>query len=536
MESGRDEDANLATVYDDSVTLDPDRPAFIDGETGDRVTYAEFDRRVAAAGNAAGGLGVERCDRVALLFDNDLTYLSLFFGIVRMGAVPVPVNVQSTAETIRFVIDDSGARTVVAAADPEILGVAVEAAADVESLVVASPDADAALTEADVERPDCEVLSLPRLLREADDELPPAPVAPSDPAFQAYTSGSTGKPKGVVLSHGGTSWNARAVRLAHLFEERERGLVAAPLYHKNAMAHAVKPLLAVGGTLIVMNGFDPEAVIGAIDRYGVTYTTGVPAMYRMLVDATDALEAYDVSTLEWAVCGSDTVPETLHEEFDDAFGATMLEAYGLTEGGPVVCASPRWGPQKVGSAGIPLPGVDIEVVDPESGEPLPPGETGELLVSNPGLGRYHDRPDERAEAFEERDGRRYLHTGDLVRRDEQGYLYVAGRLDEMLIVGGENLYPAEAENLLERHESVGDVAVVGVPHEVKGEAPVAFVIAEGGTSLDERSVKEFALERGPAFAHPRRVFFVEELPLTGSGKVDRRALEEEALDRIDGPL
>ena len=524
--AGPDDVAHLGRLYEESATRHPDRIALVDGASGEEITYGELADSVAAAGNALAALGVERGDRVALCFRNELAFVYAFFGAARLGAVPVPVNVQTTREAFRAVVADADASLVVAGTDEELLTrveAVAESVAGVETVALAAADfAPIAGVE---------TRSLTAAMADADADLDPAPVDPDDPAMQPYTSGSTGVPKGVVLTHGGCHWMITCIHRVHFLDDGDRAVVAGPLYHKNALVGAVKPMLAVGGSVVVMDGFDADRVIAAIDRYDISYLRGVPAMYKMLVGAEEALATHDVSSVEWAVSGSASLPASLIEAVCETFGCAIGEAYGLTETGGPVTLSPRWGPRKVGSAGLALPGADIRIVDPDSEQELPAGETGELVVSCPSNGSYYERPETEAEAYFERDGRRYLHTDDLAHRDEQGYQYVVGRLDEMLIVGGENVYPAEVEALLQGHEAVKDVAVVGVPHAVKGEAPVAFVVAAGVTEDD---LKGFAIENGPAYAHPRRVFFEQALPLAGTRKVDRDALEADALERIDG--
>jgi acyl-CoA synthetase (AMP-forming)/AMP-acid ligase II len=523
---GPGETAHLGRLYEETADRHPDRVALIDGETDETVTYGGVADNVAAAGNALAGLGVERGDRVALCLRNEFAFVYAFFGAARLGAVPVPVNVQTTREKFRAIVADSGAEVVVAGTDDGVLGhVAAVAAAgeSVETVAVATDD------PGPIEG--VETVSFAAAMAAADTDLEPAPVAPDDPAMQPYTSGSTGTPKGVVLTHGGCVWLVRCVSRLHFLDASDRAIVAGPLYHKNAMAGAVKPMLAVGGSVVVMDGFDPEAVIAAIARHGVTYLRGVPAMYKMLVGAESALAAHDVSSVEWAIAGSASLPETLVEDVRETFGCAMGEAYGLTETGGPVTLSPRWGPRKLGSSGLPFPGADIRIVDPETDEELTPGETGELVVSAPSNGSYYRRPEAEAEAFFGRDGRRFLHTDDLARMDEQGYVYIVGRLDDMLVVGGENVYPDEVEALLLEHPAASDAAVVGVPHAIKGVAPVAFVVADGVT---EEELKRHTIRNGPAYAHPRRVFFLADLPLAGTGKTDYDALEREALERIPG--
>lgn len=521
---------NFATLHDDATTLDSDRVALIEGETGRRVSYGELSEKIARAGNALTEMGVEKSDRVGLFFPNELAFVYAFFGAIRLGAVPVPINIRLSRPDLKHIVTDSDPKVLVTSASGETFEDAltvVDETAVVDTVAVASDD------PSDLNRRDS-LVSFPNAMAAASSHLPPAPVTETDPALQSYTSGTTSEPKGVVLTHDGCIWNVTVVRQVQLFDEDDRAIVAAPLYHKNAMIGAIKPLLQVGGSIVIMDGFDPEAVIEAIPRYDVTFLRGVPAMFKMLVSETEALSEYDTSCIKWAVSGSATLSEALVEDFKDAFGAPLGEAYGLTEGGPLVTMSPRWGPRKIGSAGLAFPGVETIVVDPDTGEEVTRGEIGELLVLSPGVASYHDRPEAEAEAFEHRDGKRFLHTKDLARKDEQGYHYIVGRLDDMLVVGGENVHPAKVENRLQGHEAVKNVAVVGAPHSVKNKAPVAFVVAS--EHVTEQEIKEFAIEHGPAYAHPRRVFFEDSLPLAGTGKVDRDELRIEARERIDEKL
>jgi acyl-CoA synthetase (AMP-forming)/AMP-acid ligase II len=239
-----------------------------------------------------------------------------------------------------------------------------------------------------------------------------------------------------------------------MYDEKTRGLVATPMYHKNAMVAVIKPLLSCGGSTVILNGFETETVLRVIDEHDITLLTGVPTMYQLLLDDT-SMSQYDISSVTLARCGSDAVPETLMNRFKKKFGAPLLENYGITEGGPSALCTPRWGgPKKAGSAGIPYPNSQTLIIDPETGEELPPGKPGELLLANPGLGSYYNLPEIEDEAFEERDNRQFLHTEDIAYVDEDGYHYIVGRLDDMMVVGGENVYPAEVEGLLERHERV----------------------------------------------------------------------------------
>src|SRR4030095_9038213 len=224
------------------------------------------------------------------------------------------------------------------------------------------------------------------VLAGAEPTLAPRATAFDDICMQPYPSGSTGKPKGVLLTHGGQVWNADILRKALLADDTERALIAVPLYHKNAMAGAVKPFLLAGGSLVVLPGFDALEGIRAIDRFKVTYLTSVPAMYKMILAEKDALARHDVSSVRYAVCGSAEVPEELLEEFRRVFGAPIGESYGLTEGGPVPIVNTRWGLKTRGSRGLALPRRDVKLVDEDDRE-VGADEVGELVTRNPGLAK-----------------------------------------------------------------------------------------------------------------------------------------------------
>ncbi len=493
----------------------PDRPAVMQGDL--TLTYGQLDARMKRVAGMLRGLDVLSGSRVALLFPNEWPFMEALFGSMRAGAVPVPLNIRLGYETLRYCVEHSDAEVMVASG--ALRDLAVRLRMDVPALraLVITDD------------PPAGALSYDRLLDTAPAEFESAAVAPDDVCMQPYTSGSTGRPKGVLLTHAGQYWNAEMVRRVMMLDETDRALVAAPLYHKNAMAAAVKPILMAGGALVILPGFDPAEVIKAIARYRCTYITGTPAMFRLVLNQKRLLAEYDVTSLRWAACGSAMVPPDLLREFEDTFDASISEGYGLTEGGPVVFENPRFGPRKTGSTGLPLPGCEIRVITP-GGREAGVGEPGELWTRNPGLARgYYKAPDLTAAKFD-REG--WLHTGDLVRRDEQGYYYILGRLDDMINVGGENMYPKEVEDLLVLHPAVREAYVVPVPHAVKGEAPVAFVVLHEGRSATADELKQFFLARGPAYAHPRAVLFLDQAPLGSTGKVDRQALRARAVESV----
>ena len=501
---------HLGYIIDEAVRLVPDRPALLQDNVV--VSYDELDQR---ADRVAGWLvsnGVRPRSRVALLWGNDFRYVEQFLGVMRAGAVAVPMNIRQSDEILAYVLDDAGAVGVLAS--PRLVG---RGAALIKASGVTT-------TEPFLAGPD-EPQRAERLQHRIAHD-------PDDVCMQPYTSGSTGRPKGVPLTHRGQIWNVDTYSRCYLLDETDRALLAAPMYHKNA-AMEMKAMLRVGGSSVVLNEFEPATFLQAIDRYSVTYLSGVPTMYRRLLNELETLGDRNVSSVRLATAGSAPVTVDLLEDFMRVFGALIIEGYGLTEGGPIVLATPRWGTNKLGSLGLPLPGGEVELRDPSGENEVPVGEIGELWVRNPGVTPgYHGLPEVTAERI--RDG--WLATRDLMRRDAEGYHYFVGRTDDLINVAGENVYPKEVEQLLLRHPSVRDVAVVAGPHPDKGEVPVAFVVTDAGAPVSAAELTAFFHEIGPHYAYPRVIEFVDGLPLNGAAKIDRYALTERARSLVPKQL
>jgi long-chain acyl-CoA synthetase len=509
---------NLGYIFDAPLKLAPDTTAVLQGAV--QLTFAELDARCNRMGNALASLGIKAGDRVALMFSNDYRFLEAMFGAMRIGAVPVPLNIRMGDDALMYVIEDAEAEALIINADmADRARVLLPRLNRVTRLIADSAQIEGAHIYAELF-----ASASPALARRTTDA--------DEICLQPYTSGSTGKPKGVLLTHGGQIWNADMMRKADVIDHTERALVAVPLYHKNAMAGAVKPFLLAGGSLVILPGFDAVEVIKAIDQYRVTYLTGVPAMYKMILRETEALRQHDVSSLRYVVCGSAEVPEELLAAFQRVFSnAVMAEGYGLTEGGPVPIVPSRWGLKRRGSCGQAFPGCDVRIVGEDGVTELSANQIGELITRNPGLAKgYWKLPDATAQRF--RNG--WLYTGDLMRRDEEGFYYFVGRKDDMINVAGENVYPKEVEDLLLRHANIRDACVVPASHDVKGSVPVAFVVTTDEGRPTEEEVKQFCVTHGAPYAHPRRVFFLDTLPLGGSGKVDRATLKRLAEERLQG--
>jgi acyl-CoA synthetase (AMP-forming)/AMP-acid ligase II len=495
--------------------LFPDNVAVEYGDV--TLTYTQIEERADRLAGALAGLGIGSGDTVLLLYPNDYRFVECFLGVPRTGAVIVLGNIKLGAETLAYVADHCEASVLISHADlADKVELVRRAAPGLKHVIVAGGGV------ADANDYD-------ELVGAAEPITVAAEVDPDALGMLMYTSGSSGRPKGVMLSHTNTIWQARSSARTMILDDEDKALIFGPLYHANALWSGMLPMLYVGGGLAVLDGFDPPAALAAIERYRPTFTSGTPSMFTLLLNEYER-SPRDVSSLELLMCGSAPVPDELMTALKRRFGAEVVEGYGLTEGGATL-ETPRWGIKKLGSTGLPVPDADIRVAaldDPARDCDVE--EVGELWTRSPAnaLG-YLKQPEVTAERFMP-DG--FLLTGDLVKRDADGYVYIAGRKDDLINIGGENAYPKEIETILLQHPAVDDVAVVPIPHAVKGSAPVAWVVLRNPGSADEDELKQFFLERGPAYAHPRRVFFLDALPVSGTNKIDRMFLTEEAARRL----
>ncbi|RXF68489.1 class I adenylate-forming enzyme family protein [Hansschlegelia zhihuaiae] len=454
------------------------------------LSRAELDAMADAVARGLLKRGLTRGDRVAILSANRPEYVAVTLGAMRAGIVPAPVNFKFPRPTIAQVIADSGAKVVFCDAERR-----AQSPDGVETVEFDGPDFAAWLDPGAFE-----------------------PIVPraDEPALTLYTSGSTGRPKGVLLSHASHIWVART-RMADDDLSGQRMLVAAPLYHMNALANV---LLACGSgaTVVLLPQFKATAFIEAIGRHRVTWATAVPPMIAMMLREKEALARADLSSVRVVRMGSAPVNDTLAARIRDLLpNARIINVYGTTEGGPVVFSDKGGAP--TGSVGKAHPQVEARLV----GDGAP--ETGVLQMKSPAimLG-YHNRPDVLSPITE--DG--FYDTGDVFRRDADGFFYFLGRVDDMFVSGGENIYPGEVEAVLETHPDVLQASVVPVDDEIKGQKPVAFIVRKPGSTVDEQAIKAFALEHAPAYQHPRRVWFLDQMLLASTNKIDRAALRARA--------
>jgi long-chain acyl-CoA synthetase len=355
--------------------------------------------------------------------------------------------------------------------------------------------------------------------------------ADSDLAVILYTAGTTGQPKGVALSHGNLLANARAAASRYDLDREGWALATLPLSHSYGLT-LMNVGHAVGVRAVLLRWFTPDGVLGAIQQYRVQAMSGVPTMYVYLLNYPGAGD-FDTSSMRLWGSGAAPLPLEIVEPFEKRFGGRLLEGYGLTEAGPVVTAHRYSGPRKLGSVGPPIPGVDVRIVDDED-RPLPVGDAGEVCVRSPGvmLG-YYRMEAETARVL--RGG--WLHTGDVGRLDEDGFLYIVERKKDLIIVGGLNVYPREVEDVLYAHPRVAEAGVIGIPDAAAGERVVAFVVGKPGDRATADEVIAFCQERLARFKCPREVRFVDGLPKSPVGKILRKELRAQlsATPRQGGP-
>jgi len=488
----------------------PERIAMIDltGEAERILRYAELEERMDRFAALLAQAGLKPGDRLAMCVGNRFEFVEVMYGAMRAGVVPVPLNVKLGAETLAYILKDSDCRGAVIepAANRAMAGVAEEAGIGLKLSFADAPpgwqDYESALMAAPA-------------------AFDPPALSPDHPSFQPYTSGSTGRPKGVVLTHAGQLWWIRTAQKYWPSDPDGRVLAAVPLYHKNAMAGAIKPKLHVGGTVVLLRDFEPRRFLQTLAAYRIARAGAVPSVFSLLLQHRDLIESLDFSALQSFSIGSASVPPELIEEVKRLFGVTVTESYGLTEGGPVMIGQPLDGRQSpFGSCGVAWPEGEVKLVGADGQES--PG-FGELWVKNPGVTPgYHNLPAVNAERLV--DG--WLRTGDLFRKDDEGFFYFEGRTDDMFKSSGESIYPKEVENLLMRHPGVADAIVVPISHATKGHVPAAQVMLTGPGAADEETLKRWCLENGPAYAHPRHVEVVEGIALNGAGKNDRTVVSK----------
>ena len=517
---------NLSSILEDSTAKHPDHTAIVFGDT--RLSYAQLNGAANQVANLLVSRGIQPGDRVALSCPNLPYFTIIYFGILKAGGTVVPLNILLKGREVAYHLNDSGAKAYFA----------FEGTADL-------PIGDAAW-EGFQATDSCTEFFLIKV-----DSTGPAPLAPpehyaplvaeqpatfdtvqtdsDDAAVILYTSGTTGQPKGAELMHRNLIDNVKVH--TELFaadpQKPDTYLCVLPLFHSFGQSVIQNGAIYYGGTIVMLPRFEAEAALGLMLREKVSYFAGVPTMYWGLLTALDANDSFDVAALaknlRVAVSGGAALPVDIHRQVRDRFGVTILEGYGLSETSPVASFS-RFGTEpRVGSIGIPIPGVEMKLINDDWSDVKgdDPDAIGEIAIKGHNIMKgYHGRPEATAEVI--RDG--WFRSGDLGRKDEDGWYYIVDRSKDMIIRGGFNVYPRELEEILMEHPAVSLVAVIGVPHDSHGEEIKAVIVKKPGDATTEDEILAWGKDQFASYKYPRIVEFRDELPMTATGKILKREI------------
>ncbi|MDG9673920.1 long-chain fatty acid--CoA ligase [Micromonospora sp. DH14] len=471
------------------------------------LTYGQFADATDRISAVLRERGVGKGDPVAYLGENSPELLQVMFAAAQVGAVFVPINTRLAAPEVAYVLADCGARVLIH--DPDFaVPVAAAVSAARTPYVIVNGDGTA-------DRP-----GLAHLTRESTGFTDHADTTHDDPAAIVYTSGTTGRAKGAVLTHGNLTWVALNCVVDYDVVSTDVALMISPLFHVASLGMGALPVILKGATMVIEKGFEPGRALAQIERYGVTMLSGVPTTYQLMADHP-AWASTDLSTLTKLTCGGSAVPARILNAYE-ARGLSFSQGYGMTEAAPGATAlPPAMTRVKQGSVGLPHFFTDVRITD-AAGAVVPTGVVGEIEVAGPNVfPGYHGLAEATAEAFTA-DG--WFRSGDLGHLDADGYLYITGRLKDMIISGGENIYPLELEQLLTEVDGVTSAAVIGVPDERWGEVPWAIVTVREGASVDTATIRAHLDGRIARYKLPKNVVIVDELPRTASGKVRKADL------------
>ncbi|KOY56395.1 beta-ketoacyl synthase N-terminal-like domain-containing protein, partial [Streptomyces sp. XY332] len=510
----------------ENATRFPHKVAFADDRR--TVTYADLEARTRRLAGHLAGLGVRRGDRVAICLGNSVATVESYLAVVRVAGVGVPLNPASALAELEYLLADSGATVVITdSVQAQRLRRSSAVAPGITLLVTGDVPAGAGAHSYDA-------LAVREPAVPARDDL-----GLDEVAWMFYTSGTTGRPKGVLSTQRNCLWSVAScyVPIPGLTDQ-DRVLWPLPLFHSLSHIACVLSVTVVGATARIMDGSSAEDVIGALREDDSTFLAGVPTTYHHLVTAAQE-NGFSAPGLRIGLVGGAVTGSRLRRDFEEIFGVPLVDAYGSTETCGAITINPPDGARVDGSCGLPVPGVGVRIVNPDTGLDVPVGQEGEVWVSGPNvMVGYHNSPEATAAAMQ--DG--WYRTGDLARRDEAGYFSICGRIKELVIRGGENIHPEEIEAVLRTVEGVADAAVAGVPHETLGEVPVAYVVP-GPAGFDAATLIDRCREQLSAYKVPEQVHEVDAIPRTASGKIKRRMLADqpsrlryEAIGHHDAPV
>lgn len=539
------------SLYDlivDSAKEFPSRPAL--EFFGRSITYAEMLDQIDRAAEGLRLLGVQKGDTVALILPNCPQHIIAFYAVLRLGAIVIEHNPLYTPRELRHQLEDHGARFAIAW--DKVVETLQDFPSDVAAKTIVSvnitkampfttrtllklPIAKARESRAALTTKVSGTIEWEELLKSSPIDARIIRPVSSDVALIQYTSGTTGHPKGATLSHANLLVNAAQARAWVPGIPRGTAVVYAvlPMFHAYGLTLCLTFAMSMGSRLVLFPRFDPDLVLPVIKKHPPTFLPAVPPIYERLTKAADDA-GVSLKGIQIAISGAMPLSADVVEPWEARTGGYLVEGYGLSETSPVLMANPVSTARRAGTVGLPLPGTEIRIVDPENPTvDRPVGEEGELIVRGPQVfSGYWKKPAETEAAFVDATdgGADWYRTGDIVSMDEDGFVTIVDRIKELIITGGFNVAPSEVEEVVRRHPSVADVAVIGLPSEHSGEDVVAAVVLEPGAELDEDSIRTLARENLTPYKVPRRVVVVDELPRSLIGKVLRKKVRDSLLN------
>ena len=508
---------HAADLLSKRADLTPDRIALVELEAGNRYTYAELNKRANRLANfMRNELGVGKGDRVSILAKNCITFIDLFYGLPKIGAIFAPFNWRLTAKELEYMVNDLEPKVLIC--EPEHIDKLQEMRAQIQVEHFVS------MRGADFES----ALALEDHLDNTPTDEPERPELDGKSTYCIlYTSGTTGYPKGAIIPHRQVLYNCLNTVASWGLKETDISPVYTPLFHAGGLFAFLTPLLYLGGRIILARDFDPQASMQWILEEGCTVILGVPTLFQLWMDS-DYFEEANFNHVHFFISGGAPCPPKLMNAWRDKKGITFRQGYGLTEvGANCFSMTDEDSVPKTGSVGKPIFHSKMRIVDPTTNQDVATGESGELLIWGPHVcSGYWRNPLATAESI--KDG--WFHTGDMAHKDEEGFYYIDGRYKDMIKSGGENIYAAEVEAVYKKHPAIKDAALIGKADEKWGEVGLMVMILEEGQRVTEEELKSFALESLAKFKIPKEVKVVEDLPYTPYGKVEKAKLREKYLD------
>ncbi|WP_075981836.1 o-succinylbenzoate--CoA ligase [Bacillus massilinigeriensis] len=486
----------IAYWIEKHAEINPNRIAII-SET-EEISYKELNGKInQTVAILVQNLRVQKGDRIAILSQNRVEYILLLFAIAKIQCVAVPLNIRLTENELVYQLNDSGTTLLFAEEPLYSLGISLKKKTPIQNVV-------------EIEALSNEVQQLSYAFDEINED---------EPYIICYTSGTTGKPKGAVLTQSNMFWNAINNAIPLDLTSNDRSIVLLPLFHIGGIGLFAFPTIFVGGTVVIPGKFDPEKVLAMIEQYQVTIVMGVPSIHHSLLNSP-TFEKTNLKSVRWFYNGGAPCPHSIIKAFLDG-GFLFGQGFGMTETSPTVFLLLKEDARrKIGSIGKPALYCEFMLVD-TLGNQVGTGEVGELIVRGPNVMKeYWQNPEATKETI--KDG--WLYTGDLAYTDEEGFVFIAGRKKEMIISGGENIYPLEVEQVIGKLDEVSECAVVGTPDNYWGEVPVAFVVLKDGHVLKEDDITEHCKRFLGKYKVPKRVQFLNELPKNATGKIQKTLL------------